>query len=176
MLSALLMHTIQDKLLEAVRHRLHICYYPLESQLLLTDKNRPLECWFRKVSLQCVEGTHIIFMDQTNGESFRVRAPIGWIISARSGIHTCYIRRRWHIADSLHFGFVDFFNIFGDSVTKEGNFSYTCLLFVLIQVFLSTPFQGLSLSFLLFINFCFLHCLSTPCYDYVVVNFFPVEF
>ena len=178
-LSALLMHTIRDDLLEAVRHRSHVCFYPLEWQLLLADENRPLECWFRKVSLQCVEGTLILF-----SWIKLMASPSVWehrlVESFRQGqaytFNTCYISRCWHIADSLHFGFVDFYNIFGDSVTKEGNFSYTCLLFVLIQDnVLSTPFQGLSLSFLLVINFCFLHCLATPCYDYVVVNFFQLN-
>ena len=100
------------------------------------------------------------FMDHANGVSFRVRAQIGSVVSARSGINLakhllhhatekvnmCYIGRPWHIADSLHFDFVGFRTILCDSVTMENNCSYMSLLFVFIQdnVYLSTPFKGLS--------------------------------
>ena len=64
--------SLRDDLLEAEQHQFHVCYSPLESQLLLKH--------------QCGPGfSHSV--DHTNGVSFLVRARIGSSVPARSGMN-----------------------------------------------------------------------------------------
>ena len=64
--------SLRDDLLEAEQHQFHVCYCPLESQLLLKHQSGP-------------GFSHS--MDHTNGVSFLVRARIGSSVPARSGMN-----------------------------------------------------------------------------------------
>ena len=108
--SVLAMYTLRDDILEAVQHRSHVCYCPLESQ----HQNRSGMVIQKDFSSIYMSKAFSHSMDHTNGVSFRVRAQIDAVVSAiyshraTETLKTCYISRRWHIADSLHFGFVSF--------------------------------------------------------------------
>ena len=64
--------SLRDDLLEAEQHQFHVCYSPLESQLLLKHQSGP-------------GFSHSV--DHTNGVSFLVRARIGSSVPARSGMN-----------------------------------------------------------------------------------------
>ena len=106
MVSALTMHSLWDDLLEAVWHWSHACYYPLETQLLLKLENRSSMLIQKGFSSACWRHSH--FMDHTNGESFRVRAWIGLIVSARScrnlDMYCTMLQRRSTAATSVGAG------------------------------------------------------------------------
>ena len=85
--------SLRDDLLEAEQHQFHVCYSPLESQLILKHQSGP-------------GFSHSA--DHTNGVSFLVRARIGSSVPARSGMnlhmYSTMPQKRFTLATSVGAG------------------------------------------------------------------------
>ena len=126
--------TIRDDLLEAELHRLHVCYHPLESQPLLQHPNRLGMVILKGFSLSgksvltfCGRHEWSVLPCQST-DWFKCfgkvrKKPRHLMCHTTQAPQTCYINRFWHVADSFHFGFINFNTILCDCVTMEGNFS-----------------------------------------------------
>ena len=120
--SVLTMRTLRDDLLEAEQHQSHVCYCPLESQLLSKHQSRPGMVIQKGFSLACQKYSHIPWTTQMECLSVLEHGLVQ-LYHATKTFHTRYIGRCGHVAESLYFGLINFQTILCDSVTMESNLS-----------------------------------------------------
>ena len=96
--SALTMHTLRDDLLEAIWQRCHVCYYPLESQLLLKHQSRPGMVIQKGFSSACQKHSRIPWTTQMECPSMLEH---GLVQSFRQGLAGTYNHGQIHFQLSL---------------------------------------------------------------------------